>query len=123
MKASERPRAGVPGRVFTPTPAEILAVVAIAGLAGLLLLPSVLRDPEPVLGGRAAFAYRVDVRTAGEGELILLPGVGPHRARRIVRARGEAPAGATPLEILEAAGLPADVRRRLEPWIRPGGED
>jgi hypothetical protein len=123
MKASERPIAGAPGRVFTPTPAEWVALSVIAGLAGLFLLPFSRNDPDPAFVSREGFVHRVDVLEGAAEELLLLPGVGPYRARKILRVRREASAGIFPMEVLEAAGLPVAVRQRLEPWIRPGGSD
>ncbi|MHC4597772.1 MAG: hypothetical protein ACYS47_02090 [Planctomycetota bacterium] len=123
MKASEPTRAGATGRVFTPTPAEGAVLGALTVLAGLLLLPFPRHVPDPVFTSREGFVHRIDVLEGGAGELLLLPGVGPHRAKKILQARREAAVGAGPMEVLEAAGLPVEVTQRLEPWIRPGGSD
>lgn len=117
----ERPDgARVPARrhPWAPTPVEAAAFF----LAALFLLLSWgvrldLWTRPPARLPRADLLHRIDPRTAGEGELMLLPGIGSRRALRIVEARERAGPGAGAREILSRSGLSPGVLEGMAPWL------
>jgi competence ComEA-like helix-hairpin-helix protein len=66
----------------------------------------------------AASVYRLDVNSATEAELVLLPGIGPRRAAAIVKERQKRGAFNTVWELTEVPGLTQALVRRLEPMLR-----
>ena len=89
---------------------------ALASLAWAL--PAALQQGGPVLAEpRAAYVHRISLRRAGESELLLLPGIGVHRARRIAQARESAGPSASVEQILSAAGQPRGTWDDLAPWL------
>ena len=72
---------------------------------------------------REDFLHRIDVRTACEGELALLPGIGFRRARRITEARALAGALAPAREILTRSGLSPKMQNALAPWAARGAAE
>jgi competence ComEA-like helix-hairpin-helix protein len=66
----------------------------------------------------AASAWRMDINTATEAELVTLPGIGPRRAQAIVRERLKRGAFNTVWELSEVQGLTKALVQRLEPMLR-----
>lgn len=63
-------------------------------------------------------AWRLDVNTATEAELELLPGIGPGRARAILKERQKRGAFHTIWELTEVPGVTKALLQRLEPLLR-----
>ena len=73
----------------------------------------------------AGALYRVNINTAGAGELAALPGIGPKTAEKIVEYRREhekdgRPGFTTTQELLDAKLVPKNVFRRIEGSITVG---
>jgi competence protein ComEA len=97
----------------------VLALTAGAGISALFS-PS----PEP-LSARAC-RYRVDLNSADETELELLPGLGPVRARRIVSYRSVYGPFPDVQSLSRVPGIPDRVVKRLGNLAcagRPGGRE
>ncbi len=72
----------------------------------------VVRGPE--------IRYRVDLNAAGESELVLLPGIGPARAKRLVEWRAAHGPFAGLEEVRKAARMSAREVERLAPAVTFG---
>jgi competence ComEA-like helix-hairpin-helix protein len=66
----------------------------------------------------ASSAFRLDINTATEAELVLLPGIGPRRAQAIVKERAKRGAFNTVWELCEVPGLTKALIQRLEPMLQ-----
>ncbi|GEM_PF-3031954 len=89
-----------------------LTGAAIAAASLWIARPALPGAPPPP---REAFRHRIDLHTAGKGELVLLPAIGPKRASRILALRK---AGDVEVEtLLAGAGLGRKGRAELGTWI------
>ena len=81
--------------------AEILLVSVVLFLWGYRMLPEfVTASPAPVVP-----VYRVELNSADWTELLNLPGIGPARAREIVRDRAERGPFSSPEELMRVHGI------------------
>jgi competence ComEA-like helix-hairpin-helix protein len=71
-------------------------------------------------GGVQGSSWRLDVNTATEPELELLPGIGIGRARAILKEREKRGAFHTIWELTEVPGVTKALIQRLEPLLRAG---
>ena len=65
-------------------------------------------------------SWRLDINTAGEAELELLPGIGAARARAIVRERERRGTFHSVWELTEVPGITKALVQRLEPLLKAG---
>lgn len=107
-------------------PLLALGVTACLGLLVAALVaggwPSgglVHHDAPPV----AVRAYTVDFNTAGAGELMQLPGVGPALAARIIDHRVAHGPFASPADLLAVPGIGPATLERMLPHLRPVATD
>jgi len=93
------------------------ACLAAAGVEAMARVPRPGAAAPPVA---EAIACRVDLATAGEAELRLLPGVGPRLARRIAAERAARGAFASPEDLARRVpGVGAARVRRWEGRLAP----
>jgi competence protein ComEA len=62
--------------------------------------------------------WRLEVNTATEAELILLPGIGPRRAQAILSERRKRGAFRSVWELSEVPGLTKALVQRIEPLVQ-----
>jgi len=133
---------------FTRTELMIMMLLTISLLSGTLIrhlrttpvvqaiLPSPAVDSQFVRGARAfheavrqptkatrdtaalSTGSPLDINTAGEAELIRLPGVGPALARRIIAFRTDHRRFATVEELRKVRGIGPRILERLRPYVR-----
>ena len=121
--AADAPLPGVK-TVDRPAGWAVLGVLALSALAGLALASLVEeRDSDRIGGVSAEFRLRLDVNRATARELELLPGIGPSRAMRIVRARGERGGFRSLRELDDDSLLGPGASERLAPYLLPLGPD
>ncbi|MFP4144391.1 MAG: ComEA family DNA-binding protein [Phycisphaeraceae bacterium] len=96
-----------------------LGLAAMLGLSAWLWWdrPLSRRDLQP-----APLVHRVDVTRADAATLELLPGIGPSLAERIIEYREQGGALAGPADLERIRGIGPATRRKIEPWVRFGGE-
>ncbi len=109
---ARRGRAAEPPRGQRATGA-LLALLALPAAAWLATRESTL----PAAPSANAIAARIDLRTASEAELRLLPGIGPTLSDRIVEHRASG-ARLVEVEDLDAIrGIGPRTVERLRPWL------
>ncbi len=91
----------------------VIAIIFVSGVAGRRL---VRRSRETVLPSRAAAAVRVDVNSAGRGELTLLPGIGDKTARLIIKDREENGPFGTVNDLSRVKGIGRYTIERIIPY-------
>ena len=64
--------------------------------------------------------YRIDLNRAGEAELMLLPGIGEVKARRIVTYRREHGPFGRLEDLLAVEGISESVLQRITPYVSVG---
>ena len=97
-----------------------LVVLLLVGVCWRLWLHDALFvPPVTVVHGPEAAAVRIDLNSAPWHDLVLLPGIGPTRARQIVELRSSKPNRrfANIGEIAEIKGLPAKVVEQIRPYV------
>jgi hypothetical protein len=97
----------------------------MAAAAGIVFL-SLLAARKPPAGEaarpRGEYVHSIDLKSACEAELTLLPNIGKTRARRIVRRRSMTESD-DPRGILKSAGLSETEAEETWPWTRRGRND
>ena len=91
-------------------------LLCLAGFGALSIWMHVQgRVPWPEAGAaRATATWKVDLATAGEAELGLLPGIGPVRSRAIIALRAVHP-GLDVQDLAMVSGIgPTTIRRLIE---------
>jgi comEA protein len=71
-------------------------------------------------GEMAAPVRRININTAAEGDLVLLEGIGPVRAKAIVEYRRVHGAFGSVEEVLEVRGIGPATLNRIRDWICAG---
>ncbi len=122
---------GLPGRNLAPTGrGEQIALMALGALAvivtGVILVQRAMDRPAPfyaapVMEGREVL-YRIDINTATESELLLLPGIGAGLAARIVRSRESAGEFQAVDDLARVRGVTPETIERLRPLVRTDPE-
>ena len=74
----------------------------------------------PLAGDVRTSNWRLDLNSATETELVMLPGIGPHRAQTILQERKKRGAFRSVWELCEVPGLTKALVQRLEPLLRAG---
>jgi len=123
MDEAPSPARPVPPIAETAWPLPVqLATIALAGLAGLLLLVQGLANRSG--GARPAEAEewslpadRLDLNTAGAADLTQLPGVGPTLAERIVAFRQDHGPFTRVDDLGKVKGVGAALMARLRPCL------
>lgn len=80
---------------------------------GVVRVQSAAGDARP-----AGTFWRLEVNTATEAELILLPGIGPRRAQAILNERKKRGAFRSVWELSEVPGLTKALVQRIEPLVQ-----
>ena len=94
-----------------------MAVLALF-LAGMLLWHGYTESkPLPLQQEHGSIAYRIDVNTATEAELQLLPGVGPSLAGKIHAHRGNNGPYQSIDDLQQVPGIGQTTLNTLKPWI------
>ncbi|MCC7146833.1 MAG: helix-hairpin-helix domain-containing protein [Phycisphaeraceae bacterium] len=114
-----------------PTPADPSRPAAIAWLLGfaalMLLLAGVqwlwLADPAAHLAAADA-QWRIDLNRASAADLVLLPGIGPALAERIVEDRRRQGPYVVLDDLNRVVGLGPATIQKMQPWVvlTPAGE-
>jgi len=76
--------------------------------------------PQAELVPGSAVEYRIDLNGADEAELVLLPGIGEVKARRIVAYRDEHGPFRRVEDLLAVQGVSESVLGRLRPYVSAG---
>ena len=122
---------GLPGRNLAPTGrGEQIALVTLGALAmivtGVILVQRAMDRPAPFHGAPAVEGsealYRIDINTATESELLLLPGIGAALAARIVRSRESVGEFAAVDDLARVRGVTPETIERLRPLVRTDPE-
>ena len=97
----------------------VLGVLAVSALAGLALA-SLLEEPRSrSVSVSAEIRLRLDINRASARELELLPGIGPSRAMRLVKARRERGGFRSLRELDDDSLLGPGASERLAPYLLP----
>ncbi len=120
-------------RLFTRDERAVVLFLTASIVLGSLVLaarrvdPAFAPDLDPVPAGEARVAETdlepgpIDVNTANEDDLVRLPGIGPVRAREIVRLREER-GGFTSLDdLLDVKGIGPKTLEALRPGATASG--
>ena len=100
----------------------LLALLLIGTCWRLWLHDALFVSPVTVVPGPEAARIQIDLNSAPWYDLVVLPDIGPARARQIVELRGTKPSGrfAALSEITEIKGISTTVVERIEPYVRLG---
>lgn len=94
----------------------LLLGAIVAGLSGWALLrDSGFKDPK--VDAHELPPARINVNTAGEAELMALPGIGERKAVRIVEARNQAPIRNMTELAAAAGGIPQKDQDRMREFV------
>ncbi|MEM1356272.1 MAG: helix-hairpin-helix domain-containing protein [Planctomycetota bacterium] len=100
-----------------PSVRPILFLIIAATLLAALTTRAIQRpvhrqtiEPQPV-------TYRIDINTADEAELCLLPGVAAGIARRIIHHRNEHGPFTRPSQLEDVPFIGPKKRQAIEPWV------
>lgn len=113
-----------PERLLPPRAQPVVALVVGAGLTAMAAWYVVVggfsgglvdHDSAPPV----PLGFSLDVNSAGEAELAVLPGIGPALARRIVDHRAERGPFRTADDLLAVPGLGPITLQRVRPHLRP----
>lgn len=108
------------------TRARILTLVLCAPLAAALTLtapfgaPSAVAAPSKNAASESGLSGKVNINTASQDQLQMLPGVGPAKAARIVKYRTRRQFKHT-YEIIRVRGIGRRTYRRLRPHLTVKG--
>ena len=97
-----------------------LLVILLTGVCWRLWLHDALfRSPVTVVRMPKAADIRIDLNSAPWHDLLMLPGIGPTRAKQIVELRNGRPNGRfeTLLEITEIKGISNKVVEQMRPYV------
>lgn len=113
-EAKEDERGGVGAGLWAgPAAVGVFAVV----VAGLLVWKVSAENAE---AGGAIAGMTLDLNSASEGELALLPRIGPGLAKRIVEYRSEHGPFESVEELSEVPGMGERATEALRPYLRVG---
>jgi competence protein ComEA len=84
--------------------------------------PAVDADEAPPRTGKKAPTGKLNLNTANEDQLQLLPGVGPAKAERIVTWRKKNGAFKRVADLRKVKGFGYKTLRKLEPWLEVKGD-
>jgi competence protein ComEA len=114
------------GGIFTREERAVVLFLVASIVVGSLVLSVGRVDPsssevlsagaQEATGSEAGRPLRVNINTGNASELERLPGVGPARAREIVRLRNERGAFGTVDELLDVRGIGPVTLERLRPF-------
>ncbi len=116
--------------IFTRDERAVIVFLVLAVLVGAIVLAVGRVDPSRVEGLRLQTAtdleevaeslepaWPLDLNSAGEKELVLLPGIGPVRAKAIIELRRNLGRFSDPADLLEVKGIGPRTLERMRPMV------
>ena len=80
-------------------------------------------DSAPARGGKKAVTGKLNLNTATVDQLLLLPGVGPSKAERVVAWRGKHGPFKRVQDLRKVKGFGYKTLKKLEPWLDVKGDN